>query len=137
MVGSSIFSGCQLKNRDSLSSRSSLLFLRFLSAAFPPPIRLVVIAQPTIKLCNRLSPTQPTASRPCSFGRLCNLYHLLNKYSCMSLNALCICSTLFPLSACPSNAKLARSNMFILFSCSSRRPLSRSNSFIYLSFCCS
>lgn len=130
MVGSSIFSGCQLKIGIA-SHQGHPYFLRFLSAAFPPPIRLVVSAQPTVWPCNRLIPTQPTASQPCSFGRLCNLYHLLNKYSCMSLNALCICSTLLPLSAWPSKAKFARSNMFILFSCASSRALSRLNRSMY------
>lgn len=132
MVGSSIFSVfISAKNRDSLSSRSSLFFLRFLSAAFPPPIRLVVSAQPTVWLCNRLIPTQPTASQPCSFGRLCNIYHLLNRYSWISLNALCICSTLLPFSAWPSKAKFARSSIFILFSWASSRALSRLNRSMY------
>ena len=53
----------QLKNRDSLLPRSSLFFCVFFQQRSRPPIRLVTSAQPTVWLCNRLIPTQPTASR--------------------------------------------------------------------------
>ena len=131
MVGSSIFSGCQLKIGIASHQGHPYFFLRFLSAAFPPPIRLVVSAQPTVWLHNQLIPTQPTASQPCSFGRFCNLYHLLNRYSWISLNALCICSTLLPFRAWPSKAKFARNSIFILFSWASSRALSRLNRSMY------